>query len=214
MSSINPLVPIWAAYQATEDALKMSRRVVHFADRTTEILNAFSGDEAETEKAVAFAQYKAGKNFLNRIKVLNQTDTLNSLLTQSAQEISDLFVLSLWATFERFVRDFLQEKGEKIREILPTDLGEFYYQHVYHEIDYWKPEDILDLLKHSLFKADEQQIGRTKEVLKYRDWVAHGKNPNKMPSSTITPKLAYDRLYSLTETLIAKRSNAPSPTAL
>jgi len=36
MSSINPLVPIWAAYQATEDALKMSRRVVHFADRTTE----------------------------------------------------------------------------------------------------------------------------------------------------------------------------------
>jgi len=90
---------------------------------------------------------------------------------------------------------------------LPPDLGEFYYRHVYQEIDYWKPEDILDLLKHSLFKGDEQQIGRAKEVLKYRDWVAHGKNPNKMPSSTITPKLAYDRLYDLTETLIAKRSN-------
>jgi len=67
---------------------------------------------------------------------------------------------------------------------LPPDLGEFYYRHVYQEIDYWKPEDILDLLKHSLFKGDEQQIGRAKEVLKYRDWVAHGKNPNKMPSST------------------------------
>jgi len=132
MNSINPLVPIWGAYQAAEEALKISRRVVHFADRTTETLNALSGNEAETEKAVAFAQYKAGKNFLNRIKVLNQTDTLNSLLTQSAQEISDLFVLSLWATFERFVRYFLQEKGEKIREILPTDLREFYYRHVYH----------------------------------------------------------------------------------
>ena len=73
----------------------------------------------------------------------------------------------------------------------------------YQEIDYWKPEDILDLLKLSLFKGNEQQIGRAKEVLKYRDWVAHGKNPNKLPSSTITPKLAYDRLYELTETLIA-----------
>ncbi|KHD06395.1 hypothetical protein PN36_24670 [Candidatus Thiomargarita nelsonii] len=205
MSSTNPLVPIWTAYQVAEDTFKMSRRVVHFAERAAETLNVLDADESETKKAVAFAQYKAGKNFLNRIKVLNQTDTLNSLLTQSAQEISDLFVLSLWATFERFVKYFLQEKGKKIREILPLDLGKFYYQQLYQEIDYWKSDDILDLLKYSLFKGDEQQIGQAKEVLKYRDWIAHGKNPNKMPSSTITPKLAYDRLHDIIEILIVNQ---------
>ena len=205
MNLINPLVPVWEAFQASEDAFKMSRRVLTFANQTTETLNALDGSEVETEKAVAIAQYKTGRNFLNRIKVLNQTSTLNSLLTQSVEQINDLFVLSLWSTFERFVRDFLQEKGEKNREILPLNLGEAYYQQIYQEIDYWKPESILDLLKRSLFKGDEQQIGLAKDVLKYRDWVAHGKNPNKVPSSIVTPKLAYDRLYDITEILIANQ---------
>jgi len=166
MNLSNPLVPVWEAFQAAEDALKISRRVVMFANQATDILNALDGSELETEKAVAIAQYKTGRNFLNRIKMLNQTNTLNSLLTQSVEEINDLFVLSLWATFERFVRDFLQEKGKKNQEILPLALGEVYYQQVYQEIDYWKPESILDLLKRSLFKGDEQQIGLAKEVLK------------------------------------------------
>jgi len=205
MSSTNPLYQIWVAYQTVEDSFKMSRRVINFAKSAAERLDTLKADEPETTKNIAFIQYKAGKNFLNRIKVLNQTDTSNSLLTQSAEEINDLFVLSLWATFERFVRDFLQEKGEKIQEILPLELGNFYYKHLYQEIDYWKPEDILDLLKHSLFKGDEQEIGQVKEVLKYRDWVAHGKNPQKMPLSSITPKLAYDRLYHIIEILILNK---------
>jgi hypothetical protein len=205
MNLINPLVSVWEAFQAAEEAFKMSRRALTFANQATETLNALDGSEVETEKAVAIAQYKTGRNFLNRIKVLNQTSTLNSLLTQSVEEINDLFVLSLWAAFERFVRYFLQEKGEKNREILPLDLGEAYYQQVYQEIDYWKPESILDLLKRSLFKGDEREIGLAKDVLKYRDWVAHGKNPNKVPSSIVTPKLAYDRLYDITEILIANQ---------
>jgi hypothetical protein len=38
----------------------MSRRVVHFAERAAETLNALDADESETKKAVAFAQYKLG----------------------------------------------------------------------------------------------------------------------------------------------------------
>jgi len=53
MNLINPLVPVWEAFQAAEEAFKMSRRVLMFANQTTETLNALDGSEVETEKAVA-----------------------------------------------------------------------------------------------------------------------------------------------------------------
>ncbi|MEN8219150.1 MAG: hypothetical protein ABFS56_22850 [Pseudomonadota bacterium] len=46
------------------------------------------------------------------------------------------------------------------------DLADVYYEHLYKEIEYWKPPEILDLLKRSLFKGNEQLIELAKEVLK------------------------------------------------
>ncbi|OAD22438.1 hypothetical protein THIOM_001759 [Candidatus Thiomargarita nelsonii] len=74
---------------------------------------------------------------------------------------------------------------------------------MYKEIEYWKPPEILDLLKRSLFKGNEQLIELAEEVLKY--WVAHGKNPKNPAPVNVTPKMAYDRLEKVIDILIAKR---------
>ncbi|OAD22437.1 hypothetical protein THIOM_001758 [Candidatus Thiomargarita nelsonii] len=86
----SPLVPIWEAYLMTMESLRVSKRVVIFSKNATETLNALDGSEPVNRASDASVQY-------------------------STQVTDDLFVLSLWATLERYFIDFFQEKGEKIR---------------------------------------------------------------------------------------------------
>jgi len=65
-----------------------------------------------------------------------------------------------------------------------------------------KSYQILDLLKKSIFTTNSHIIGQAKQILTYRDWVAHGKNPNKLPSSNITARFAYKILNKIVETLL------------
>ncbi len=199
----NPLVPIWEAYLMTMESLRVSKRVVIFSKNATETLNALDGSEPEIVGQISFEKHKLSLNLLNRCKTINRAS--DASVQYSTQVTDDLFVLSLWATLERYLIDFFQEKGEKIREILPSDLAEVYYEHLYKEIEYWKPPEILYLLKRSLFKGNEQLIELAEEVFKYRNWVAHGKNPKNLAPVNITPKMAYDRLEKVINILIAKR---------
>jgi len=52
-----------------------------------------------------------------------------------------------------------------------------------------------------LFKNKADLIGHAKQVLAYRDWVAHGKNPKKPPSATPNPTDAYNTLNDIVEIL-------------
>ncbi len=128
------------------------------------------------------------------------------LLRQSEEESQDLFILGLWATFERFLRTYLQHKGEAIKQhVQPFTLGDSLYRHFHKEAEYWKPVEILDFLKDSLFvtTAEKNQMGLAKQILEYRDWVAHGKNPNRLPSAKeLKPKTAYDTLNEIINTLL------------
>jgi len=187
-----PLMPIWDAYLVTVEALKVSKRVVAFSNKAEVALNALDDNESEIIKRISFEKHKVGLNLLNRCTVIDQVTDLT--LKNSSKVIDDLFVLSLWATFERYLIDFFQTKGKKIREILPSDLADVYYEHLSKEIEYWKPMEILDLLKRSLLKGNEQLIELAKDILKYRNWVAHGRNPHNLPPMNITPQMAYERL--------------------
>jgi hypothetical protein len=195
-----PLIPIWEAYLVAVEALKVSKRVVSFSNNAKEALHALDDDESEMNKRISFEKYKLGLNLLNRCNVIDQVTDVS--LINSSKVIDDLFVLSLWATFERYLIDFFQAKGEKIREIFPSDLANVYYEHLSKEIEYWKPMEILDLLKRSLFKGNEQLIDLAKDILKYRNWVAHGRNPNNLPAMNITPQMAYERLDEVMSILI------------
>lgn len=55
-------------------------------------------------------------------------------------------------------------------------------------IERWTITDIIDILKDVV--PDELR-GRAKQIYKYRNWVAHGKNTDNLPPSMTDPKTAY-----------------------
>jgi hypothetical protein len=80
-------------------------------------------------------------------------------------------------------------------EFLFTTMGE-------KEVEFWKATEILDFLKEGLFNGKPGLIGHAKQILAYRDWVGHGKNPKKPPSTDMKPVAAYNTLNEIVETLL------------
>jgi hypothetical protein len=104
----------------------------------------------------------------------------NGEKSEFAKEVESLLVLALWATFERFLRDYLQEKGTVLKQqALP--FANSLYELFENSVEWWKPADILALLKHSPFPNSTllgnclDQAGR---ILEHRNNVAHA-NPKK-----------------------------------
>lgn len=136
-----------------------------------------------------------------QLRLQSITDAEKSII-QSAEITEDLFVLSLWSTYERFVRIYLQQKGAALQAIQPNVLAHPIYAYFCDEVEFWKPNQMLDLLKKTLFTTNSHMIGQAKQILTYRDWIAHGKNPDKQPSSNITAPFAYKILNEIVETLL------------
>jgi hypothetical protein len=101
-------------------------------------------------------------------------------IDQARQEANDLFVLALWAAFERFVITYLQNKGAILQHLVPNGLAMSVYEHFKEEVEYWKPDEILELLK-GIPALDKNLIGQARTILRYRNWVAHGKDVHKKP---------------------------------
>jgi len=172
----NPLIPVWDAYNASKDAFRITKKAVKHSDKVI---------------------------LLKKTKFRLQSITdVETSITQSAKITEDLFVLSLWSTHERFVRIYLQQKGATLQAIQPTVLAPPMYTYFCDEVEFWKPNQILDLLKKTLFMTDSHLIGQAKQILAYRDWIAHGKNPDKRLSSNITAPFAYKVLNEIVETLL------------
>ncbi|HID98796.1 MAG TPA: hypothetical protein EYP59_00695, partial [Thiotrichaceae bacterium] len=175
----NPLPPIWQAYKTAQDSFRIAKRAI------------------KTE------YQPARQRLLQRTEMETQSITeAECLLEKSNKESDALFVLALWATFERFMRDDLQKRGQILCQTNPPDLGTSIYEHFEKEVEFWKPVEILDFLKKRLFKTQPDLIGHAKQVLAYRDWVAHGKNPKKLPSATQHPKDVFNTLNEIVETLL------------
>jgi hypothetical protein len=80
----------------------------------------------------------------------------------------------------------------KLREVVPTALGERLEISAKKEIERWRIGEIIDLFD---FAVDGNVRGRMKQIVEYRNWVAHGKNPDVPPSSRTTePKTTYDTI--------------------
>ncbi len=169
--NINPLNLIWEAYETSQGCFKIAEKSFKHADKEKLVVKTCLG-----------------------LKTENQAQ---NLIQQSRATAKDLFVLALWATFERFLRSYLQIKAEKLRTIQPPTLASSFYQQLYRELEFWKPDDMLDLLKSIL--PNSNLIGQAKQILEYRDWIAHGKNPDKCPSATITPTFAYETLSEIVQ---------------
>jgi hypothetical protein len=87
-------------------------------------------------------------------------------------------------------------------------LGISIYQHFEKEVEFWKAAEILNFLKDCLFNGKPGLIGHAKQILAYRDWVGHGKNPKKLPSTDMKPVAAYNTFNEIVETLSFYGSDA------
>jgi hypothetical protein len=178
----NPLPPIWETYKLTKDSLRVVKRAVKTRNSTDR------------------------QRLLQRTLVLNQQPEIfnvDSLANLAEMEIEELFVVSLWAAFERFLRDYLQHKGTLLRGITPANLGQAVYDHFFEEVEYWKPDEILDFLKDNLLQHNPQLAGDAKAIYHYRSWIVHGKS--EQTSHKINPFLteqAYTQLNDIIKILL------------
>ncbi len=114
------------------------------------------------------------------------------MMETADKEFSDLTVLALFASFERHLRDEISTKSSKLKEIIPIQLGDRINELAQKEIERWQIREIIDLF---IFAVDENVRGKMKQILEYRNWIAHGKNPDKLPSiRNVEPKTTYETI--------------------
>lgn len=161
---------VWESYQATIDSMKVTRRAI---------------DKGP-------ARLVAGTN----ISEWPASDAAEKLKAVQ-DDVDDLFILALWAVFERELRDFVETEGARA---LASSSAPFYQNLsllVCREVEYWNNDDLLDLFK---TPANAPLIGNAKQVRQYRDWVAH-RNPKRSRVANITPEIAYSTLSAIINTI-------------
>jgi hypothetical protein len=165
MAAKGPLDPILEAYETTKDSLKITQRVI--ADGVEQLLE--------------------------RTRFIYESlDTSSAMISKSSEQSNDLVIIALWAVFERHVIEFVREKSQPLKQIPPPAVPHRLYDKVHSEIERWKSEDILDLLKGDI---DADLLGWAKKIKKYRDWIAH-RNP-KRSADTTDPITAYNILSQI-----------------
>jgi hypothetical protein len=136
------------------------------------------------------------KNFLEIVTTYRRTQvgTLSSEQVKFVKEIiEDLFIVEIFSCFERFLRD-------KINNCLSLEDCLFGHQQILRHIEYLKIEDLLDSLKNSSkLHIDSKDIGLIKQIKQYRDWVAHGRNPQKPPP---IKTVDFDKVFEIIETIM------------
>jgi hypothetical protein len=103
-------------------------------------------------------------------------------------------ILSLFASFERELRSFVQY-------IIDTNINKRnqiiikFISLTSDSVERWIMKDIIDSF---VGIVDEDIRSKVKQIYDYRNWVAHGKNPNKLPSIRTDPKTAFVTLCDFT----------------
>lgn len=195
MNLSNPLPATWDAVSVTIDAFTITKRV---------LARSPSHPQAECQQTLQDFQRKLREGTFSRkelvLSLLKATKWEDS---QEGQEIQGLLVLGLWATFERFLRDYLLEKGTVLKQHLqPMKFANSLYEHFAKNVERWEPREILAFLKESLFNTQDLQIliDDAQQILTYRNWVAHA-NPKKM-SQKRGIEFTYDTLNDIVEVLL------------
>ncbi len=106
-------------------------------------------------------------------------------------DLDDHAVLMLFSVFEAIVRDWIEA------QIKPE------VDSLRHPTLVKAGKDVLDSVAEGSFfrvlepyksSANSELVERVNQVRRHRNWVAHGRRPDKKPSALVTPKDAYDRL--------------------
>jgi hypothetical protein len=161
----NPLSPVMAWYEILRDSMRVTSRVIR-----KEIRGAITDKHA--------FHYE-------------QSDVSLLRLSGANQELDDLVVLSLVATFERTLRDFVMERPGRI--IVSDDpIDEAIHSAILSDIEYWRIADRLIGIFKVQVTSDLQ--GQIKQIVGYRNWVAHGRATAIPPDGNVPPQFAFEKL--------------------
>lgn len=160
MTSVNPLEMIWRQHRIMRDCLDIAERAI-----------------METDVRLLRDTRFVGESLLDTRRQIDE----------SRMNTGELIIVAMWAVFERFILTFLQEKGRGLLDASPTSLGGRLYSKYERDVEYWKTEDVLDLLKGEI---DGMLLGDAKNIKRHRDWIAH-RNPNKPSPGQVAPDFAY-----------------------
>ncbi|MCX7044975.1 MAG: hypothetical protein NTX50_05735 [Candidatus Sumerlaeota bacterium] len=111
------------------------------------------------------------------------------MLDQAEERLKLLIAFSLFASFERTLRDHLANNLLPLQSATttPAQLAQALYQFLVKGSDRWRMDDVEELFAPP---ALAQDIANAKGIRNFRQDVAHGKNP----SAAVPPKTAYDQL--------------------
>jgi hypothetical protein len=161
----NPLKPIMDWPRIVLDSMRVTSRVLRKDIR-----------QAVTARHVF--RYEPVASSLQRIK-------------DAEKELDNLVVLGLVATFERTLRDYIMERpGRIIVSDDPTD--EAIHSAILNDIEYWRIADRLIGIFKAQVTTDLQ--GRVKQIIGYRNWVAHGRATSVPPDGNVAPQFAFEEL--------------------
>lgn len=112
---------------------------------------------------------------------------------ESRRQIDDLYVIAMWAIFERRVIEALLATIEVRTEIGQEEFRKAIEDYLPGKVEFWRFEEILDLFKKRTGIKGEI-IGTAKPIKMYRDWLVH-RNPKKDPATSETQQILPDKAY-------------------
>ena len=161
----NPLDRVLKWYRTTLDSIRVTERVVK--QRIP---------RAITNRHASFKSDEISDNII--------------ALEEAKKELARVVVLALVAVFERTLRDHL--KLIPIAALPPGDSQrDAVREAMLDDIEYWNiTSRVLELFP----AVDANLRGQVKQILEYRNWVAHGHTIGNPPPSNVDPAQAYQRL--------------------
>lgn len=111
------------------------------------------------------------------------------MLDRTEEQLNKLIAFSLFAAFERTLRDHLSETLQPIQtaSTIPEELAAKLHSFLERGVDRWRIADVIEMFQPP---ADEQDINNAKNIKEHRNRIAHGSSP---PAAT-PPRTAHQQL--------------------
>lgn len=116
-------------------------------------------------------------------------DVVRRDIRASRETLNDHTILSMWAVFEREMVAMLESETRNMLNESPhySTFNKALLDKIEAGIEYWRADEMIDLFKPAL---PIELIGYSKQIKRYRDWVAH-RNPKKPSPAKVPPEFAY-----------------------
>jgi hypothetical protein len=144
------------AYRLNQDVQRIARRVVDASDERHLRTTGFLG----------LAHSECGAE-----------------LEKMQGRLDEITVMVLWSAFERWLIDHVTRVSTELPAVSPETFAVRLRDKIGAEVEFWRFDSILDLLKGWIDSGD---VGRAKQIKAYRDWIAH-RNPLKRAPAITDP---------------------------